>query len=113
MIKFEHTVFALPFAFIGALLASGGLPAPRQVIWIMVAMVGARSAAMTFNRMADLEYDRINPRTRERALPKGLLSMRFALAFTSICRFRSWAFCSVIPTQNASRPSVIWYWVSR
>jgi 4-hydroxybenzoate polyprenyltransferase len=82
MIKFEHTVFALPFALIGALLASGGLPKWWQLGWILVAMVGARSAAMAFNRLADIDYDRRNPRTRERALAKGILSTGFAVVFT-------------------------------
>jgi 4-hydroxybenzoate polyprenyltransferase len=85
MIKFEHSVFALPFALVGALLAAregGSLPAWRQILWIVVAMVGARSAAMTINRIADIEYDRRNPRTANRALPKGELSLGFAWAFT-------------------------------
>jgi 4-hydroxybenzoate polyprenyltransferase len=85
MIKFEHSVFALPFALVGALLAAraaGGLPTWRQILWIIVAMVGARSAAMTMNRIADVEYDRRNPRTANRALPKGELSVGFAAAFT-------------------------------
>ena len=94
MIKFEHTVFALPFAFIGALLAGKGLPPVRQSTWIVVAMVGARSAAMTFNRIADLQYDRLNPRTSGRALPQGNLSVQFALVFTvvmsSIFIFAAW-----------------------
>src|SRR6187455_1037584 len=81
MIKFEHTIFALPFAFIGALLAGHGLPSAWQIGWIVAAMVGARSAAMTFNRIVDLQYDRLNPRTEGRALPAGTLSMPFALAF--------------------------------
>jgi 4-hydroxybenzoate polyprenyltransferase len=84
MIKFEHTVFALPFAFIGALLARKGLPAAWQAAWIVAAMVGARSAAMTFNRIADIRYDKLNPRTSERALPRGSLSMEFAVVFTII-----------------------------
>src|ERR1700685_2074493 len=85
MIKFEHSIFALPFALVGALLAAragGGLPAWRQIAWIVVAMVGARSAAMTINRIADLEFDRRNPRTANRALPAGELSVAFAWAFT-------------------------------
>ncbi len=85
MIKFEHSVFALPFALVGALLAAragGGLPSWRQILWIVVAMVGARSAAMTINRIADIEYDRRNPRTANRALPTGELSVGFASAFT-------------------------------
>ena len=85
MIKFEHSVFALPFALVGALLAAragGGLPTWRQIAWIVVAMVGARSAAMTMNRIADLDYDRRNPRTANRALPTGQLSVGFAWTFT-------------------------------
>jgi 4-hydroxybenzoate polyprenyltransferase len=82
MVKFEHTVFALPFAFIGALLARKGLPSGWQVIWIVVAMVGARSSAMAFNRIADVQYDKLNPRTSSRALAQGTLSMGFAWAFT-------------------------------
>ena len=82
MIKFEHSIFALPFALTGAMLAARGWPAWRQVLWLIVAMVGARSAAMTFNRIADLKLDALNPRTRMRALPTGQLSLRFALGFT-------------------------------
>lgn len=82
MIKFEHTVFALPFALIGALLASHGLPSGRQIGWILAAMVGARSAAMAFNRIVDIQFDRLNPRTANRALPAGMLSRRFAVVFT-------------------------------
>jgi 4-hydroxybenzoate polyprenyltransferase len=84
MIKFEHTVFALPFAFIGALLARHSLPSVWQASWIVAAMVGGRSAAMTFNRIADLRYDRLNPRTSTRALATGALSMPFAIAFTLV-----------------------------
>lgn len=98
MIKFEHSVFALPFALTAALLAarfhaSGALaasgvsgapawPTARQIFWIIVAMVGARSAAMTMNRIADLHYDRLNPRTQQRALVTGALSVQFAWGFT-------------------------------
>ena len=87
MIKFEHSVFALPFALVGALLAAragGALPTVRQIFWIIVAMVGARSAAMTMNRIADIEYDRRNPRTASRALPAGELSLGFAWTFTAV-----------------------------
>lgn len=84
MIKFEHSVFALPFALTGALLARRGLPAWRELLWIVVAMVGARSAAMTFNRIADLKLDTLNPRTRTRALPAGQLSLPFAVGFTIV-----------------------------
>lgn len=81
MIKFEHTLFALPFAFLGAILAAGGLPQWRQIVWITVAMVGARSAAMTFNRIIDRDIDAANPRTAGRELPTGKLSLTFAWAF--------------------------------
>ncbi|HKC62480.1 MAG TPA: UbiA family prenyltransferase, partial [Pyrinomonadaceae bacterium] len=82
MIKIEHTLFALPFAFLGAVMAAGGLPTLRQFIWITLAMVGARSCAMAFNRIADREIDARNPRTRSRALPSGALSVKFVWAFT-------------------------------
>lgn len=82
MIKIEHTLFALPFAFLGAVLAANGLPSVRQLVWITAAMVGARSTAMAFNRIADREYDARNPRTATRALPAGLLSVSFVWGFT-------------------------------
>ena len=81
MIKFEHTLFALPFAFLGAVMAAGGLPTWQQILWITLAMVGARSAAMTFNRIADREIDAKNPRTANRELPTGKLSVEFAWVF--------------------------------
>ena len=81
MIKFEHTLFALPFAFLGAVLAADGLPTWWQVLWITLAMVGARSAAMTFNRIIDRDIDAKNPRTASRELPSGKLSMKFAWMF--------------------------------
>jgi 4-hydroxybenzoate polyprenyltransferase len=81
MIKFEHTIFALPFAFTGALLALGELPSLHQTIWIVVAMVGARSAAMGFNRWADRHIDAENPRTKTRALPLGLVTPAQVLVF--------------------------------
>ena len=81
MIKFEHTLFALPFALLGAVLAADGIPQLRQIIGITLAMVGARSAAMTFNRIADRDIDAENPRTAGRELPAGKLSTRFAWAF--------------------------------
>jgi len=93
MIKFEHSVFALPFALTGALLAARyavipgeapGWPSLRQIVWIVVAMVGARSAAMTMNRIIDLRYDRENPRTRTRALATGAVSVGFAWLFAAI-----------------------------
>lgn len=84
MIKIEHTLFALPFAFLGAVLAANGLPTLHQLVWITLAMVGARSTAMAFNRIADREYDALNPRTATRALPAGLLSVSFVWAFTIV-----------------------------
>jgi 4-hydroxybenzoate polyprenyltransferase len=81
MIKFEHTLFALPFAFLGAILAANGLPTWWQCLWITVAMAGARSAAMTFNRIADRDIDAKNPRTAGRELPAGKLTVGFAWAF--------------------------------
>ena len=75
-IKFEHTIFALPFALMGLVYAAEGLPDARTLGWILVAMVGARTAAMAFNRIADREIDALNPRTRQRALPAGLLTVR-------------------------------------
>jgi 4-hydroxybenzoate polyprenyltransferase len=88
MIKFEHSVFALPFALTGALLAARatqhGWPSLLQILWIVVAMVAARSAAMTVNRIADLRYDRENPRTKQRALATGALSLQFAWLFTLV-----------------------------
>ena len=84
MIKIEHTLFALPFAFLGAVLAARGLPSARQIIWITLAMVGARSTAMAFNRLADKDYDARNPRTKMRAIPAGILSVGFVMAFTLI-----------------------------
>jgi 4-hydroxybenzoate polyprenyltransferase len=91
MIKFEHSVFALPFALTGALLAARashqpphGWPSLRQLVWIIVAMVAARSAAMTVNRIVDLRYDRENPRTAQRALATGALTLNFAWLFTLV-----------------------------
>jgi 4-hydroxybenzoate polyprenyltransferase len=81
MIKFEHTVFALPFALLGALAFLRGFPSLDKCLWILVAMVAARTAAMTFNRLADAEIDGENPRTASRALPAGRLGRGFAMAF--------------------------------
>ena len=81
MIKIEHTLFALPFAFLGAVLAARGRPGGWQIVWITVAMVGARSTAMAFNRIADRDYDARNRRTKMRALPTGNLSAGFVWVF--------------------------------
>ena len=94
MIKFEHTVFALPFAFLGAFLADRGLPDGPTSLWIILAMIGARSAAMAFNRLVDCSYDKLNPRTNDRALPGRLVSKRFVVSFvllsSSLFFFSSW-----------------------
>src|ERR1051326_8962705 len=84
MIKIEHTLFALPFAFLGAVLAARGIPSAWQILWIIVAMVGARSTAMAFNRIADRDYDARNPRTQMRAIPAGALSVGFVSVFTIV-----------------------------
>ncbi len=84
MIKWEHSVFALPFALCGAMLAASGLPTAHQLLWIVVAMIAARSAAMAFNRLADAAIDGANPRTRTRALPAGALSPAFVAAFVTV-----------------------------
>src|SRR6202000_2257082 len=84
MIKWEHSVFALPFALCGAILAASGWPTWRQILWIVVCMVSARSAAMAFNRWADARLDAANPRTAARALPAGILSRRFVAGFTVV-----------------------------
>ncbi len=84
MIKWEHSIFALPFALCGAMLAAGGFPSLHQLIWIVIAMVAARSAAMAFNRLADASIDAANPRTRTRALPAGHLTPVFVGSFVVI-----------------------------
>jgi 4-hydroxybenzoate polyprenyltransferase len=84
MIKWEHSIFALPFALCGAMLAAGGVPTVHQLAWIIVAMVAARSAAMAFNRLADASIDAANPRTSTRALPAGHLSSAFVATFVVI-----------------------------
>ena len=84
MIKWEHSVFALPFAFSGAVLAAGGVPPWAQLGWIVVCMVAARTAAMAFNRWADAKLDAANPRTAMRAIPAGALSPAFVLGFTLV-----------------------------
>ena len=84
MVKIEHTVFALPFAFLGAILAVRGVPGVAQIGWILLAMVGARSAAMAFNRLVDLPFDARNPRTVNRALPTRQLTRGFVVAFIII-----------------------------
>lgn len=84
MIKFSHSVFALPFAFTGALLAAGGIPTVRQIFWITIAMFGARSGAMGINRIIDKNIDALNPRTKERELPSGVIRSGEAVFFTMV-----------------------------
>ena len=84
MIKFEHTIFALPFAIMSAFIASDGIPAPDKIIWILLAMIGARSCAMAFNRLADSGFDGANPRTAARAIPAGRITKRAVWVFTVV-----------------------------
>src|SRR5207245_5921128 len=84
MVKIEHTLFALPFALLGAVLAARGIPSFDKLLWITVAMVGARNAAMAFNRIADRKIDARNPRTKMRAIPSGRLTASFVLIFATV-----------------------------
>jgi len=84
MIRFSHSIFALPFAFTGAIMAASGIPTPVQIFWIIVAMVSARSAAMGLNRVIDRKIDSANPRTREREIPSGRIRIRDAILFVSV-----------------------------
>lgn len=87
MIRFEHTIFALPFAYVGVLLATravGRVPHAATLLWILAAMVGARSAAMAVNRIVDARIDSVNPRTMQRAIPAGLITQAQAVAFTIV-----------------------------
>ncbi|MBL7020666.1 MAG: UbiA family prenyltransferase [Nitrospinaceae bacterium] len=93
-IKIQHTVFALPFAVMSAFLAAGGMPEVEKLVWIVVCMVGARSAAMAFNRIVDARFDAKNPRTRERALPAGKVSVTqygvFLVVSSALFVFSAW-----------------------
>jgi 4-hydroxybenzoate polyprenyltransferase len=104
MIKWEHSIFALPFALCGAMLAAEGLPSAHQLLWIIVAMIAARSAAMAFNRWADASIDAANPRTRTRALPSGQLSPAFVASFVVLS--------SAIFILAASRLNRLTLWLS-
>jgi 4-hydroxybenzoate polyprenyltransferase len=84
MIKFPHSIFALPFAFTGAVIAAGGAPSLKKIIWITVAMVGARSGAMGLNRIIDRKVDQENPRTKNRELPRGIINLSEAVLFTAV-----------------------------
>src|SRR5215467_9043236 len=104
MIKWEHSIFALPFALSGAMLAAGGWPTLHQLTWIIVAMVAARSAAMAFNRLADAAIDAANPRTQTRALPAGALTPGFVTMFVLVS-------CGVF-VLAASRLNRLAFWLS-
>jgi len=118
MIKFEHTLFALPFALMAALLAardphSGRVHLPGHVLfWILMAMVGARSSAMAFNRLVDLEFDRRNPRTAVRALPAGQLTppqvWLFVLLTTGLLVLSAWALNPLALALSPVALAVIW-----
>ncbi len=92
MIKFEHTVFAMPFAFMGAFLAKRGVPDALTFLWVILAMVGARTAAMGFNRISDWRFDAANPRTAERAIPAG--EVKLGEAWTMVALFSGLFFFS-------------------
>jgi 4-hydroxybenzoate polyprenyltransferase len=104
MIKWEHSIFALPFALCGAMLAAGGFPTAHQLLWIVVAMVAARAAAMAFNRLADASIDAANPRTSTRALPAGQLSPLFVTTFIVVS--------SAIFVVAAARLNRLAFWLS-
>ena len=93
-IKFEHSIFALPFAYIGMVLAARGFPSWEKIVWITIAMVGARTLAMAMNRLVDAHYDALNPRTAGRAIPRGLLSRAemamLAVVGLAVMLFSAW-----------------------
>lgn len=94
MIKFKHTVFALPFAFMGAWLARGGVPGAMTFLWIVLAMVGARTSAMGFNRIIDARFDKENPRTAGRAIPAGAVKMAEAWAMVLLAALLFFVACA-------------------
>ncbi len=112
LVKFEHTVFALPFALMAALLAAGGLPPLRVLFWIIVAMVGARSSAMAFNRLVDAAFDARNPRTATRAIPAGQLTAAqvwaFVLATTALFLVAAWQLNGLALALSPVALAVIW-----
>ncbi len=99
MIKFKLTIFAMPFAFMGAFLAARGVPEPMTFLWVVLAMVGARTCAMGFNRIVDARFDKANPRTAERAIPSGAVNMREAWAMVILAGilffFAAWSLNSL------------------
>jgi 4-hydroxybenzoate polyprenyltransferase len=112
MIKFQHTIFALPFALMSALAAADGRLDLRTLLWILVAMVGARSSAMTFNRIADRHIDAHNPRTATRALPAGLISTAEAWVFlavaTAVFIFAAWQLNRLAFMLSPVAVAIIW-----
>lgn len=96
MIKFEHSVFALPFAFIGAFLAVRGVPPGPVLFWLIMAMVWARTAAMAFNRIVDRKFDAANPRTAERAIPVGTVSLAEAWGLVVIAASLFFLSCAML-----------------
>src|SRR5450432_2532840 len=94
LVKFEHTIFALPFAYVGAFLAVGGVPSAHDLLWITVAMIGARSLAMALNRLIDARIDAANPRTAGREIPSGALTgvsvVIFCLVSLAVYLFAVW-----------------------
>jgi len=96
MIKFKHSVFALPFALLGAFLAVRGIPLPQVFFWVIIAMIGARTAAMTFNRIADRRFDAANPRTKDRAIPAGAVSLRESWLLTAAAAVLFFAACAML-----------------
>jgi 4-hydroxybenzoate polyprenyltransferase len=104
LVKIEHTVFALPFAYAGAFLAVDGVPGPRQLLWVTVAMVAARSLAMALNRLIDAEIDARNPRTAGREIPRGALSRAEVLAFCAV------SLAAFLVAVYQLEPIVRWLW---
>jgi 4-hydroxybenzoate polyprenyltransferase len=104
LVRIEHTVFALPFAYVGAFLAAGGWPGIHDVLWITVAMVGARTLAMSLNRLVDAEVDARNPRTASRELPTG------ALTRVQVIAFSAFAFAVFLVAVFQLDPIVRWLW---
>ncbi len=98
MIKFKHTVFALPFALMGAFLAGRGVPSPAVFFWVVIAMVGARTAAMTFNRIVDRRFDEANPRTANRAIPAGDVTMGESWLMVVLSSVLFFAACAMMNT---------------
>jgi 4-hydroxybenzoate polyprenyltransferase len=104
LVKIEHTLFALPFAYVGALLAVDGVPSAHDLLWVTVAMVGARSLAMALNRLIDAEIDARNPRTAKRELPAGMLSRPAVIGFCAV------SFAVFLVAVWQLDPLVRWLW---